>query len=323
MSFAGFGQIFRRYMPAWVILSIALGLAFGYFLPHQAIPLKEAVIPLLFIMIYVMVIQTNVKQFYQRIRHPKNVILGIAFISILAPLIAYPLLHSVFRGYPEVGVGLILAATVPPGGMLAAWTGLLEGDIPLAITLEATTLVLGIVQIPSTVSLLAGTSVTVPIGSMAQELVIIVVLPLAIGFASRWGIIRRWGEKPLKSFSPNLAVISGLSALGVVFIGAALKTHALVSHPQIIGIGLAGAVSYYLLAYFITTVLCRLGRINYVQSIPLVYGTGTKNLSIAIALALASFPNTNVVLGVIACFMIQMPLASVFYKVVPKILGKT
>jgi len=322
MYSAAFGRIFRKYMPYWVILSILLGLVFGYFLPHQAARLKKGIIPLLFVMIYVMIIPTNLKQFYMVITSPRNVVLGVIFICIVAPLIAYPLHRSIFHGYPELGVGVILSAAVPPGGMIAAWTGLLEGDIPLAIVLQAITLVLGTVQIPYTVSVLAGTSVTVPIESMVRTLIIIVILPLVIGFASRWGILRWWNEKSLKEFSPNFAVISGLSALGVVFISAALKTHVLVKQPQLICVGLAGAVSYYLLAYFITTVLCRLGRIKYAQSIPLVYGTGSKNLSIAIALALASFPNTNVVLGVIACFMIQMPLASVFYKFIPRILKR-
>jgi len=241
---------------------------------------------------------------------------------VLAPLLGYGIYHGLFRGYPELGAGLILSTMVCPGGMNTAWTGLLEGDVPLAITLNATTLLISIVQIPYMFSLLAGSSVAVPVGSMVRTLVIIVVLPLAIGFASRWAILKRWDEKSLKSFSPNFAVISGLSAIGVVFISAALKTHALVKEPHLILVGLAGAVAYYLLAYFVSAILCRLGRIKYAQSIPLIYGTGTKNLSIAIALSLANFPNTNVVLGVIACFMIQMPLASVFYKVIPRILRK-
>ena len=171
-------------------------------------------------------------------------------------------------------------------------------------------------------SLLAGSSITVPVGSMVQTLIIIVVLPLVIGFASRWAILKRWNEKSLKSFSPDFAVLSGLSAIGVVFISAALKTHVLVKEPELIGIGLAGAMAYYILAYFVSAVLCCLGRIKYAQSIPLIYGIGTKNLSIAIALSLASFPSINVVLGVIACFMIQMPLASVFYKIIPQILRR-
>jgi len=32
MPFAKFGRIFRKHMPYWVILSILLGLVFGYFL---------------------------------------------------------------------------------------------------------------------------------------------------------------------------------------------------------------------------------------------------------------------------------------------------
>jgi len=322
MFFTTFGRIFKKYMPYWVILSILLGLIFGYFLPHQAAALRKGIIPLLFIMIFVMIIPTNLREFSKQITSPRNVVLGVIFICVVAPLIAYPLHLTVLRGHPDLGIGLILCATVPPGGMIAAWTGLLGGDIPLAIVLQAVTLVLGIVQIPYTLSLLAGTSVTVPIESMVRILLIIVILPLAVGLVTRWCLLRWWNEKSLKEFSPNFAVISGLCALGVVFVGAALKTHVMVEQPHLIVVALAGAAGYYLLTYFITAGLCRLTRIKYAQSIPLIYGAGTKNLSIAIALALASFSDTNVVLGVVACFMIQMPMASIFYKFIPRILQK-
>jgi len=90
----------------------------------------------------------------------------------------------------------------------------------------------------------------------------------------------------------------------------------------LIAVALAGAAVYYLLTYSITAGLCRLTRIKYAQSIHLIYGAGIKNLSIAIALALANFSETNVALGVVASFMIQMPMASVFYKFIPRILQK-
>lgn len=320
MSIAVFVWKFKTYMPYWVILSILLGLAFGYVLPHQAARLERGVIPLLFVMIYVMIIPTNLKEFVKEITHPGHVALGVIFICIVAPLIAYPIHRLIFHDYPELGVGLILCATVPPGGMIAAWTGLLGGDIPLAIVLQAVTLVLGTVQIPYTLSVLAGATVAVPIASMVRILLIIVILPMAVGLASRWFLLRWWDEKSLKEFSPNFAVISGGAALGVVFISAALKTHVLMKQPQLAVVALAGAAAYYLLSYAIAAALCRLGRIRYAQAIPLIYGTGTKNLSIAIALALASFPDSNVVLGVIACAMIQMPIASVFYKFIPRML---
>ncbi len=190
MSFATFGRIFRKYMPYWVILSIFLGLIFGYFLPHQAAALSQGIIPLLFIMIFVMINPTNLKEFYKQVTSPRNVVFGVIVICVVAPLIAYSFHRSVLHGHPDLGVALILCATVPPGGMIAAWTGLLGGDIPLAIVLQALTLVLGIVQIPYTLSLLAGATVDVPIESMARTLMIIVIMPLVVGLATRWCLLR-------------------------------------------------------------------------------------------------------------------------------------
>jgi ACR3 family arsenite efflux pump ArsB len=50
---------------------------------------------------------------------------------------------------------------------------------------------------------------------------------------------------------------------------------------------------------------------------PIVYGTTSKNLSIGVALALSAFSG-SVVLGVVFCFMVQMPMLSLFYKFIRK-----
>lgn len=80
------------------------------------------------------------------------------------------------------------------------------------------------------------------------------------------------------------------------------------------------AVIYYAVLFIAGTIISRFAGLNYVNSIPVIYGGATKNLSIAIALALSAFHNPCVVLSIIACFMVQMPMASVFFKIVPKIL---
>ncbi len=318
-----FAAGFKKYMPLWVLLAVVSGLTFGYFFPGAAGGLKGAVIPLLFVLIWLMIIPTNPKQYVQVLKKPKSLLLGIIFISVLAPLIAYPLAHTILRSNPELGIGLILAATVPPGGLIASWTGLLAGDIALAVSLQAITLVIGIIQIPFTLSILAGTTAQIPFTLIMQTLALIVVMPLLVGAITRIGLLRFVGEKKLKAFSPNFAVISSLIALCVVFISTGMKANDLINQPQLIGIGLVAALGYYLMAYLISSLLCRFMKLDYAQSIPLIYGTGTKNLSIAIALAITAFSNSPyVVLGVVFCFIIQMPLASVFYKVIPRLLGR-
>lgn len=74
------------------------------------------------------------------------------------------------------------------------------------------------------------------------------------------------------------------------------------------------ALLYYLIAYGLTGwLMLKLFKIPYDKAIPMIYGTGTKNLSIAMGLSVMAF-GPEALLGVIGCAIFQMPLASFFYK---------
>jgi len=309
-------------MTLWVTLSIAVGFGFGAMLPGAAHHLRTAVLPLVFLMIFIMVIPTRPQEFLEVMHSPTEVGLGTFMIIIAAPLIAWPVALSVLHNHPELGVGLILAGTVPPGGMIAAWTGLLGGDIPLAIALQAITLILGILEIPLMLKLLAGSVVPIPISLMIQNLIAIVVLPLICGFLAHWFLSRRMTSIRFQRIRPLFPIISGMSALAVVFVATSLKADIILKKPQVIGWALLAAVVFYLATFVLSTYISRLCHLNYAKSIPIIYGTATKNLSIAIALGLAAFGKSAAVLGVIGCFMIQMPIASGFYRLVPRMLGE-
>ena len=206
--------------------------------------------------------------------------------------------------------------------MNAAWTGLLGGNVPLAIVLQALTLILSVVQVPYTLQLLVGTYVEIPVSLLMRSLSVLVFLPLTAGFLTRQVVIKTAGEGKIDEVRPLFPVLSGMAALGVVFVAASLQASRTISNPSIISSAIVVAVIYYTLLFFTGTAISRAANLNYENSIPVIYGGATKNLSIAIALAIAAFPHSNVVLAVIACFMVQMPMASVFFRVVPKILKK-
>jgi len=74
---------------------------------------------------------------------------------------------------------------------------------------------------------------------------------------------------------------------------------------------------YYPITFIVSLFIARLLINSYYNQMPIVYGTASKNLSIALALALSVFKG-NVVLGVILCFMVQMPMLSLFYRFIKK-----
>ena len=313
-----FNMFFRKYMTVWVFASIFLGLAFGY---YTKLKLSFLVLPLVFVMIYVMIIPTRFSLFIRVLRSPKELLLGLLNILIVAPIIAFATSYLLLADHNLVA-GFTLAGAVPPGGMNAAWTGLLGGNVPLAIVLQALTLIISVVQVPYTLQLLVGTYVEIPVSLLMRSLSVLVFLPLTAGFLTRQTVIKIAGEQKIDDVRPLFPVLSGLAALGVVFVAASLQASRIITNPSIISSAIVVAVIYYTLLFFTGTAISRTANLNYENSIPIIYGGATKNLSIAIALAIAAFPHSNVVLAVIACFMVQMPMASVFFRVVPKILKK-
>jgi predicted Na+-dependent transporter len=65
----------------------------------------------------------------------------------------------------------------------------------------------------------------------------------------------------------------------------------------------------FIIAFYIT----RLFRFDLQTSVPLIYQNGTKNLPIAMVIALSTF-ESRTILGVAACMLAQFPISALFYS---------
>ena len=310
-------QFFRKNLFSLVLSSIVLGFILGWQLPHVAASLKSLIVPILFLMIFVMIISIEFKELVAVRKYKKEIIWGFIAILILAPLVAYLINYAVPEKYDFLKTGLILAATMPPGGMIVSWTGLLDANIELAMILQIGTFVLALVTIPLTLSLLLSGSVHFLRSLLIQNIALYIFLPLIAGFIVQALLKRKYSKEKIKSWKPTLATISSLCALLVVFISTSLKANTIISQPQVLIWGLPIAVVYYLVMFLISLFFSGFFIDSYDNQMPIVYGTTSKNLSIGVALALSAFTGP-VVLGVVFCFMVQMPMLSLFYKFIKK-----
>ena len=81
-----FNMFFRKYMTVWVFAAIFFGFAFGYCTKFN---LSFLVLPLVFVMIYVMIIPTRFSLFVKVFQSPKELLLGLLNILVVAPIIAF------------------------------------------------------------------------------------------------------------------------------------------------------------------------------------------------------------------------------------------
>jgi ACR3 family arsenite efflux pump ArsB len=193
----------------------------------------------------------------------------------------------------------------------------LDANVELAMILQIGTFILALVAIPLTLYLLLPGSVNFSQSLLIQNIALYIFLPLIVGFITQVLLKKKYSKEKIKSWKPTLATISSLCALLVVFISTSLKANTIISHPQVLAWGLIIAFVYYLIMFLIALFFSGFFIDSYDNQMPIVYGTTSKNLSIGVALALSAFSGP-VVLGVVFCFMVQMPMLSLFYKFIKK-----
>ncbi len=312
-----FNQFFRQNLFYLVIASMTLGLLFGWLAPGMAKSLKVLIVPILFLMIYSMIIPMNFSELLNIKKYIKSTSWGLFTMTILAPLIAWGLSFLIPAQYSILKIGLILASLMPPGGMIISWTGLLDADVELAMILQTITFILSIITIPLGITLLLGTNAHFSQMLLLKNIALYIFLPLIAGYITQLGLRRIWTKERIQTLKPNLATLSGLCAITIIFIATSLKTHFILAHPAIFLWGLIFAFIYYFFTFLSTLFLTAFVIPEYEQQMPIVYGTTSKNLSIGIALALSVF-HGPAILGIVFCYLVQMPFLSLIYKFIRK-----
>ncbi|MCD6453709.1 MAG: arsenic resistance protein [Candidatus Aminicenantes bacterium] len=305
----------KKNLVWFVLLSLVVGFVAGLFYSKAIINLlKSLIIPSAFLMLWASMIDLQIRKFVDSIKYPKKLLLGNFLALVVAPLMMLPL-ALIFAKEPKMFAGLMLAGIAPPGGFITYWTMILNANMGLAVSLTLTTFLVSLVWIPYGMKILVGGKVNVNVAMLFKKVLLLVVGPFILAVITRMLILKTKGEKGLKKARPYYHLISSLMALFLVFSGVSLKSKFILAHTARVILPAGGALFYYLLAYPVTYYLLKwIFKISLDDAIPLVYGTATKNLSIAMGLAAAAFGPLTL-LGVVSCVIFQMPLASMWYKV--------
>jgi ACR3 family arsenite efflux pump ArsB len=296
-----------------VVASLVVGLAFGQVAGAGTKSLlKAAVLPVLFLMIYPMMINIELKELGNLHRHAKPVGLSLVVNFAVAPLVAVVLARILFAGNPAYAVGLFFIALIPASGMTAAWTGLADGDLETALVAMAVNLLAAVAILPAYLSVLVPASVAFDPAALYRQLAQVVVLPMVAGNLTRRVLLRRYGSDGFNRLKPTFGGLSSVGVMFIVFIAMTMRSRSILADP------VASATTVVPLVVFYAVVLAAgtgLGRalLDTERGIALVYATSMRNLSIAVAIVVAarSVP-AEAVLPIALAYILQPPLGAVY-----------
>jgi ACR3 family arsenite efflux pump ArsB len=296
-----------------VVASLVAGLAFGQVAGTGTKSLmKAAVLPVLFLMIYPMMINIDLKEVVNLRGHAKPVGLSLLVNFAVAPLLAVGLARTFFAGNPAYAVGLYFIALIPTSGMTAAWTGLADGDLEAALVAMAVNLLAAVAILPAYLSMLVPASVAFDPSALYRQLAQVVVLPMVAGNLTRRVLLRQYGSDGFKRLKPTFGGLSSVGVMFIVFIAMTMRSQSILADPVASASTIVPLVVFYAV---ILAVGAGLGRalLDTERGIALVYATSMRNLSLAVAIVVAagSVP-AEAVLPIALAYILQPPLGAVY-----------
>ena len=226
--------------------------------------------------------------FKRVLRCPKATLTGLVNQIILLPLVGFSL-ANVMGVSPDVAVGVMILAASPGGATSNLITHLARGDIALSVSLTAVSSTITVFTIPFIVqfaqSFFLGDAqrVVLNIPKMIQQLVIITVIPVAVGM-----FVRKTSFNFAKKMEKPVRIASAM-VLAFVIIALAIKEKdSIVSYLQEVGLIV---LALNIITLFLGFITAKIMRLSPAQATSISIESGIQNGTLAITIATVTMQN--------------------------------
>jgi BASS family bile acid:Na+ symporter len=240
----------------------------------------------LMVTVFVMGMAIDLEDWKRIVRYPRAVGLTVLIRWVLMPISAYAVGYLAFvallpgQSGKMLAVGLILLGAAPTGAASNALTMLAKGDMALSVSVTTVNTLLAAVLLPVIMRLLAGSMTVVHAGAMFDDLIRMVIIPVASGSIVRL-IFTKQCERVKPTFSAIAVICVGLLMMGTMSSGAGTLLKQLYLLPYLVLGCILFAVVAYALGFFVPSLF----GFNLKQRIAACYEVGFANVALTITLA--------------------------------------
>lgn len=326
-------NVFERYLSLWVVLCMAAGVTLGKLAPELTDAVRRlefgagsqinvAIAVLIWLMVYPMMLKVDFGSLVAVRQRPRGILVTLFVNWLVKPFsmaaIGYLFFRVLFQ--PWIGAelanqylaGSIILAAAPCTAMVFVWSYLTDGDPAYTLVQVSLNDLLMLVLFAPIVSLLVtgASTLTVPFRVLLFSVGVFIVIPLALGAASRVALLRLRGRvwfetRFLPAFHP-VTVVALLATLVILFAFQADNLTSRFLHVVLIAIPLLVQVYFNSgLAYG----LMKWAKVPHSVAAPGALIGASNFFELAVATAIALFgPESGAALATVVGVLVEVPV---------------
>ncbi|MGL4760882.1 MAG: arsenic resistance protein [Sarcina sp.] len=306
----------NKFQSLIIFAMVLLGILIGQISFVQTYS-EYLIMPALMIMLFLVFIQIPLKELGKSFKNIKFTSIAIIINFIWTPIIIFILGRLFLGNHPDILIGFVMLMVTPCTDWYLIFIGSAKGNVALGSSILPLNLILQLLLLPIYILLIGGTSVNIDILSLGKGVLISLIIPLLSSMIARKFIIDKIGESSFdKKIVPkacdyqgyflNLAIIAMFASQGKV----------LLNNLQMLLILLVPVLLFFIINFIVGRLAGKAIKLNYRDSVSLSLTTLARNSPIALAIAVAAFPNQPLIsLALIIGPLIELPVLFLITKI--------